>query len=81
MNAKELRGRDREELLRELAQRRRELFDLRFQWQSEENPDSSRRQRLKRDIARYLTVLREMALEQGAPVTPVFPSRALESTQ
>ena len=81
MNAKELRGRDREELLRELAQRKRELFDLRFQWQSEENPDSSRRRHLKRDIARYLTVLREMTLEQDAAATPVFPTRALESTQ
>ncbi len=66
MKAKELRGRDAQDLRRELGQLQRELFDLRFQWQAEENPDSSRRQRLRRDIARYMTVLREMELQQQA---------------
>ena len=67
MRAAELRGRDPEDLRREVQQLRRELFDLRFQWQAEESPDSSRRQRLKRDIARMRTVLREMELQQEAP--------------
>jgi large subunit ribosomal protein L29 len=65
MKASELRGRDREDLVRELEQLQRELFDLRFQWQSEESPNSTRRQQLKRDVARYKTVLREMELEQA----------------
>ncbi len=67
MRAKELRGTDPDELRRELEQLRREMFDLRFQWQAEESPDSSRRRRLRRDIARYMTVLREVQLQQETP--------------
>ncbi len=67
MRANELRGRDAGDLRRELGELQRELFDLRFQWQAEENPDHSRARRLRRDIARYKTVLREMELEQHAP--------------
>ncbi len=66
MKASELRGRDVLDLQRELEQLRRQLFELRFQWQAEENPDTSRRQRLRRDIARYRTVLREMSAGTGA---------------
>ena len=60
MKAKELRGRDTQELRRELEQLQRELFDIRLQWQAEERPDRSRRRNLRRDVARYKTVLREM---------------------
>ena len=67
MKASELRGRDASDLRRELEQRRRELFDLRFQWQAEEKPDSSRRRRLRRDVARYLTVLREIETHGARP--------------
>ncbi|MHC5034043.1 MAG: 50S ribosomal protein L29 [Planctomycetota bacterium] len=67
MKASELRGRDAQDLRRELAQLKRELFDLRFQWQAEESPDSNRRRLLKKDIARYKSVLREMELEQETP--------------
>ena len=66
MKAKELRGRDPQELQRELQQLQRELFELRFQWQAEEKPDSSRRRRLRQDIARYRTVLNEIAPQQAA---------------
>lgn len=69
MKAKELRGREPADLRRELQQLQQELFDLNFQWQAEESPDSSRRQRLKRDIARYKTILRETQLQQGAPAS------------
>ncbi len=62
MRAAELRGRDPQDLRRELGELQRELFELDFQWQAEENPDTSRRGRLRRDIARYKTVLREMEL-------------------
>ena len=64
MKARELRGREPQELRRELDRLRRQLFDLRFQWQAEGSPNTSRRRELRRDIARYLTVLREM--EKGA---------------
>jgi large subunit ribosomal protein L29 len=66
MRASELRGRDAADLRRELEELQRELFQLRFQWQAEERPDSDRRRRLRRDVARYKTVLREMELEQQA---------------
>ncbi len=60
MRANELRGRDAEDLRRELGALRRQLFDMNFQWQAEENPNTSRRQQLRRDVARYCTVLREV---------------------
>lgn len=66
MKANELRGRDREDLLREYNRIKRQLFDLRFQWQSEDERDCNERRALRRDAARIKTVLREMELaEQG----------------
>ena len=65
MNASELRGREAQDLRNELAQLRKQLFDLKFQWQAEEKPDTSRPQKLRRDIAKILTVLREMELAQN----------------
>jgi large subunit ribosomal protein L29 len=59
MKADELRGREPEDLRRELLNLQRQLFDLRFQWQAEEKPDSNRRRNLRRDIARLRTVLQE----------------------
>jgi len=65
MRANELRGMDAGDVQRELERLKRELFDLKFQWQAEERPDSDRRRHLKRDIARCKTVLRERQLEQA----------------
>ena len=65
MKANELRGRDPDDLRNELRQIRRTLFDLKLQWQAEEKPDTSQRLRLKREIARILTVLREMEAASG----------------
>jgi large subunit ribosomal protein L29 len=65
MRAQELRGRDRQELLRELDDLKRQLFDLRFQWQSEEEADHNRQRKLRRDVARIKTVLREMELAES----------------
>ena len=67
MRAGELRGRDPKDLRRELAQLQRELFNLQFQWQSEENPDTNHRRFLRRDIARYKTVLQEIEMGREAP--------------
>jgi len=64
MRAAELRGREAEDLRRELGELQNELFNLNFRWQSEENPDTNRRRELRRDIARYKTVLREMELQR-----------------
>ena len=65
MKANELRGRDPDDLRNELRQIRKTLFDLKLQWQAEEKPDTSQRLRLKREIARILTVLREMEAASG----------------
>lgn len=62
MKASELRGRNQDDLRKEVTQLRKQLFDIRFQFQAEENPDTSPRYKLKRDIARILTVLKEMEL-------------------
>lgn len=70
MKASELRGRDPQDLRRELGEMQQELFDLNFNWQAEENPDTNRRRELRRDIARYKTVLREMELEQAGREQP-----------
>ena len=59
----ELRGRDPEELERDLQELKQELFSLDFEWQSEENPDSNKKRKIRKDIARIKTILREKELE------------------
>ena len=66
MKANEMRGRDAAELRREMEELQRQLFELKFQWQAEEKPDTSTPRRLKKDIARYRTILREMELQLEA---------------
>jgi large subunit ribosomal protein L29 len=65
MNASELRGRDAADLQRDLQDLQKQLFELKFQWQAEENPNTNHRTNLRKDIARVKTVLREM--EREAP--------------
>lgn len=69
MKASELRSQDPKELRQELEKLRRELFDLDFQWQADEKPDTSVKGKIRRDIARILTVLhqREAAPESAEP--------------
>lgn len=64
MKTSELQGQSRDELERQLANLRRELFDLRFQWQAEESPDTSQKGKIRKDIARILTVLRQEEIKQ-----------------
>lgn len=64
MRASELRGQSRDDLQQQVQQLQQELFDLRFQWQGEESPDTSRKRKIRRDIARVKTVLREMELAE-----------------
>ena len=68
MKASELRGRTAADLRRELEALQRQLFELKFRWQAEEHPDTNSPIRLKRDIARYKTVLREMELQAKGTV-------------
>jgi large subunit ribosomal protein L29 len=48
-----------EELVHRLADARKELFNLRFQFATGQLDSSSRLKEVRRDIARMLTVLRE----------------------
>jgi len=58
----EMRSKSRQELLNEIDASRRELLNIQFQWLSGETRDSAQRKKIKKNIARLNTVLREMAL-------------------
>jgi large subunit ribosomal protein L29 len=62
MKIEEIRGKGENELGSELANLRRELFDLRFKSASQSLPDPSRIRALRRTIARMCTVVREREL-------------------
>ncbi len=58
----EIRAKSREEILEELEGCRRELLNLRIQWQVGEMKNSSQYAKTKKDVARMKTALREMEL-------------------
>jgi len=66
MKATELREKTDEELREELAGFKRELFNLRFQWQTEEASNPAQYNQLRRDVARVGTILRERELAINA---------------
>ncbi len=59
MKAKEWRAHDPAELDFQLKELQKRLFDLRFKSASEEISDTKELRRIKRDIARILTIKRE----------------------
>jgi large subunit ribosomal protein L29 len=59
MNANELRGRNREELVEELLGLRREQFNLRMQRATGQLVRSDQFKKVRRSIARIKTVMRE----------------------
>jgi large subunit ribosomal protein L29 len=59
--AAELRGLSAEQLAASLNETRKELFKLRFQAATEKLDSPSKLRKLRREIARMLTVLRERA--------------------
>jgi large subunit ribosomal protein L29 len=61
LRARELRGLSDEDLARRLAERRQELFNLRFQSATGALENSARVKLAKREIARILTVRYERA--------------------
>jgi len=63
MKTAEIREKTDQELQDELEGCKRELFNLRFQWQTEDAANPAQYQLLRRDIARINTVLRERQLE------------------
>jgi len=66
VKASELRQLSREELLAELASQREGLFRLRFRRVSSEAAVANEFTRLRREIARILTILREQELGEPA---------------
>jgi large subunit ribosomal protein L29 len=62
MKVSELRGKSRQEILDEIEECKREIFNLRFQWQSGELRNSSQYKKTRKDIARLNTILMEMEL-------------------
>ena len=65
MKAVEIRELPTEEILRELAERRRALFNLRFRRETEQLERPAELRKAKKDIARMLSVLRERELAEG----------------
>ncbi len=62
MKAGEIREKSHQEVLEELDGCKRELLNLRFQWQAGELRNSAQYNQTKKDIARLKTVLKEMEL-------------------
>lgn len=59
MKASELREQGPDELRDQLARLRKRLFELRTEFHTDEQPDTSEKGKLRRDAARILTILRE----------------------
>ncbi|HPX93293.1 MAG TPA: 50S ribosomal protein L29 [Bacillota bacterium] len=64
MRAKELREKNQTELEKELQELKKELFNLRFQHATNQLANPMELKRVKRDIARVKTVMRQQELGQ-----------------
>ncbi len=62
MKTGEIREKSRQEMLEELEGCKRELLNLRFQWQAGELRNSAQYKQIRKDVARLKTVLRETEL-------------------
>lgn len=62
MKVDEIRSKSKQEILDEIEASRRELLNVRFQWQAGESRNPAQRKDIKRSIARLATILREMDL-------------------
>ncbi|MEO0094189.1 MAG: 50S ribosomal protein L29 [candidate division WOR-3 bacterium] len=65
MKASEIRNMTEEEIRRTLASLRDEYFKLRLRRSTEELPNPLRLRTIRRDIARVLTILREIELKKS----------------
>jgi large subunit ribosomal protein L29 len=66
MKASELHEMTQEELLQRLKELREELFNLKFQHATAQLENNAQLKKTRKDIARVLTVLREMELNRVA---------------
>lgn len=69
MRAVEWRSHEPSELQFQLKELRKKLFDLRFKGASEEIQDSKSVQKVRRDIARIVTIQRQRELESNPRVS------------
>jgi large subunit ribosomal protein L29 len=70
MQAKELRAKAREELAAELEKLRKEQFALRMQQATGQTVKTDQFGKVRRDIARVRTVMRELAAGAAVPQAP-----------
>jgi large subunit ribosomal protein L29 len=68
MNAKELRSKSSAELNDELLKLRKEQFSLRMQRATGQTVKPTDFSRVRKDVARLKTIVREQKLAAGAPV-------------
>jgi large subunit ribosomal protein L29 len=66
----EIRELPNEEIQRELSEKRRALFNLRFQRETEQLERPAELRKLKKDIARLLTALHERELAERLGAAP-----------
>ena len=66
MNAQELRDKTPDQLRDELANLKKEAFNLRFQQATGAMENTSRMRSVRRDVARVMTVLNEKAAQAAA---------------
>ena len=62
MKASEIRIKSRQEILDEIDASKRELLNVRFQWQAGETRSPAQRKDIRKNIARLNTILKEMDL-------------------
>ena len=65
MNASELRDKTSDELKDQLAQLKKEAFNLRFQQATNQLENTARMRQVRRDVARVKTILNEMGRASG----------------
>ena len=71
MKPGELRNMDDDELERRLAESKQELFNLRFQHVTGQQENYSRLGKVRKDVARMKTVLREREIEAAESASTV----------
>jgi len=66
MNAQELRNKTPDQLRDDLAQLKKEAFNLRFQQATGQLENTARMKTVRRDVARVITVLNEKAADAAS---------------
>lgn len=70
MKSSEIRNKSRQEITDEIDAKRREMLNIRFQWQAGEDRNPAQKKVIRKDIARLKTILREMDLGINKQIKP-----------